>query len=113
MHANIDVHEPKPPDDPDSPLAFSMEGYPRRSRPPRLIPRFWAPGWNSVQAVNKFQDEVGGPLRGGDPGRRLIEPGGQRRRQRPISPTLPGTVRAARGPVAGRAAATTSSAPRS
>jgi NADH-quinone oxidoreductase subunit G len=24
--------------------------------------------------VNKFQSEVGGPLRGGDPGRRLIEP---------------------------------------
>ncbi|HYA32050.1 MAG TPA: hypothetical protein VED67_04760, partial [Thermodesulfovibrionales bacterium] len=34
-----------------------------------------APGWNSVQAVNKFQSEVGGPLRGGDPGKRLIEPG--------------------------------------
>jgi NADH-quinone oxidoreductase subunit G len=27
-----------------------------------------------VQAVNKFQDEVGGPLVGGDPGIRLIEP---------------------------------------
>ena len=46
----------------------------RASRPPPLIPRFWAPGWNSVQALNKFQDEVGGPLRGGDPGGRLIEP---------------------------------------
>ena len=67
------MHEPKPPDDPDSPFAFTMEGY--HGQPPSaLIPRFWAPGWNSVQAVNKFQDEVGGPLRGGDPGRRLIEP---------------------------------------
>ena len=27
-----------------------------------------------MRAVNKFQDEVGGPLRGGDPGIRLIEP---------------------------------------
>jgi NADH-quinone oxidoreductase subunit G len=27
-----------------------------------------------VRAVNKFQDDVGGPLRGGDPGIRLIEP---------------------------------------
>ncbi|HEY6400863.1 MAG TPA: molybdopterin-dependent oxidoreductase, partial [Blastocatellia bacterium] len=73
MLANITVHEPKPPDDPDSPLAFSMEGY-EGQPPPPLITRFWAPGWNSAQAVNKFQSEVGGPLRGGDPGRRLIEP---------------------------------------
>ncbi len=73
MLANISVHEPKPPDDPDSPLAFSMEGY--EGQPPSpLITRFWAPGWNSVQALNKFQSEVGGPLRGGDPGQRLIEP---------------------------------------
>jgi len=27
-----------------------------------------------VQALNKFQSEVRRPLRGGDPGRRLIEP---------------------------------------
>ncbi|MBO0861762.1 MAG: NADH-quinone oxidoreductase subunit NuoG [Chloracidobacterium sp.] len=73
MLANVTVHEPKPPDDPDSPLAFSMEGY-EGQPPPPLITRFWSPGWNSVQALNKFQSEVGGPLRGGDPGRRLIEP---------------------------------------
>ncbi len=73
MLANISIHEPKPPDDPDSALAFSMESGPG-SAPPSLIPFFWAPGWNSIQAVNKFQDEVGGPLRGGDPGIRLIEP---------------------------------------
>ncbi|HKQ77439.1 MAG TPA: NADH-quinone oxidoreductase subunit NuoG [Blastocatellia bacterium] len=73
MLANITVHEPEPPDDPDSPLSFSMEGY--EGQPPSpLITRFWAPGWNSAQALNKFQSEVGGPLRGGDPGRRLIEP---------------------------------------
>jgi NADH-quinone oxidoreductase subunit G len=73
MLANISVHEPKPPDDPDSALAFSMESGPE-SAPPSLIPFFWAPGWNSVQAINKFQSEVGGSLRGGDPGIRLIEP---------------------------------------
>ncbi len=73
MSANINVHEQKPPDDPDSPLSFSMEGY--QGLPPSpLIPRFWAPGWDSVQALNKFQSEVGGPLRGGDPGIRLVEP---------------------------------------
>ena len=73
MTAHLDVHELKPPDDPDAPLSFSMEGYPNQP-PSALIPRFWAPQWNSAQAINKFQIEVGGPLHGGDPGRRLIEP---------------------------------------
>ncbi|MCX6355904.1 MAG: NADH-quinone oxidoreductase subunit NuoG [Candidatus Aureabacteria bacterium] len=73
MHAHTDVHEPMPSDDLDSPLAFTMEGYGGQA-PPALIPRFWSPGWNSVQAVNKFQQEIAGPLKGGDPGQRLIEP---------------------------------------
>ena len=73
MTANVDIHEPPPPPDVDAPLSFSLEGY-REQSPSPLIPRFWAPGWNSVQSVNKFQSEVGGPLRGGDPGLRLIEP---------------------------------------
>jgi NADH-quinone oxidoreductase subunit G len=73
MHADVDVNEPQTARDPDSPLAFSMEGH-EGQPPPALVPRFWAPHWNSVQSLNKFQSEVGGPLRGGDPGRRLIEP---------------------------------------
>jgi NADH-quinone oxidoreductase subunit G len=73
MLANITVHEPKPPEDEDSSLSFSMEGYPVEPPPP-LTPFFWTPGWNSVQAVNKFQSEIAGSLRGGDPGVRLIEP---------------------------------------
>jgi NADH-quinone oxidoreductase subunit G len=73
MLANISVHEPKPPEDLDSPLVFSMESG-VQSPPPPLIPFFWQPGWNSIQAANKYQSEVGGPLRGGDPGVRLIEP---------------------------------------
>ena len=37
-----------------------MEGY--EDQPPApLISRYWSPGWNSVQALNKFQQEVGGP----------------------------------------------------
>jgi NADH-quinone oxidoreductase subunit G len=67
------VHEPKPPDDRDTPFSYSMEGY-YGPLPSAVVPYFWAPGWNSVRALNKFQDEVGGPLRGGDPGVRLIEP---------------------------------------
>jgi NADH-quinone oxidoreductase subunit G len=74
IHAAVSVHEPAPPADPDSPLAFSMEGY-EGPPPPSLIPRFWAPRWNSVQSVTKFQQEVAGPLRGGSPGQRLLEPG--------------------------------------
>jgi NADH-quinone oxidoreductase subunit G len=76
--ADISVHEPKPPDDRDSPLSFSMEGF-EGIPPSALIPRYWAGGWNSVQALNKFQQEVGGPILGGDSGRRLMgpSPGGQ------------------------------------
>jgi NADH-quinone oxidoreductase subunit G len=73
MLANISVDEPKPPDDVDSALAFSMESGPKPPPAP-LIPFFWSPGWNSIQATNKYQSEVGGPLRGGDPGARLVEP---------------------------------------
>jgi NADH-quinone oxidoreductase subunit G len=73
MLVNIDVSEPKPPQDPDSPLSFSMEGTPEQP-PAALIPFFWSPGWNSIQAVNTYQKEVGGPLRGGDPGVRMLEP---------------------------------------
>ncbi len=73
MVAHMNIHEPKPPEDPDAPLAFSMEGY-QGIPPSSLTPRFWAPGWNSVQALNKFQSEVGGSLIGGDPGIRLIAP---------------------------------------
>lgn len=73
MHANIHVSEEKPPEDPDSPLTYTMEGY-RGQPPPSLIPFFWAPGWNSVQSINKYQEEIGGSLRGDDPGMRLIEP---------------------------------------
>jgi NADH-quinone oxidoreductase subunit G len=71
--AHLDVHEPKPPHDPDAPFNFSMEGF-KGKVPGALLPRYWAPGWNSVQALNKFQSEVGGPLHDGDPGKRLIKP---------------------------------------
>ncbi len=73
IRADVDIHEPKPPDDSDTPLSFSMEGYPGQP-PSSLVHEYWSPGWNSVQSLNKFQEEVGGPLRGGDPGQRLIEP---------------------------------------
>ncbi|MBX3331438.1 MAG: NADH-quinone oxidoreductase subunit NuoG [Nitrospira sp.] len=73
MISHLTVHEPRPPHDPDTALAFSMEGH-RGRMPSPLIPQFWAPGWNSNQALNKYQDEIGGPLREEMPGVRLIEP---------------------------------------
>jgi len=71
--ANISIHEPRPTLDVDSPLAYTMEGV-SRGAPSSLNARFWSPGWNSDQSLNKFQAEVGGQLIGGDPGVRLMEP---------------------------------------
>jgi NADH-quinone oxidoreductase subunit G len=73
--ADVSVHEPRQPQDADSGLAFSMEGANGAmgiDRPAELLPFAWAPGWNSPQAWNKFQAEVGGALRGGDPGKFVL-----------------------------------------
>jgi NADH-quinone oxidoreductase subunit G len=72
--ADVTVHEPQPPDDPDSALSFSMEGTPKQPPAP-LIPFFWAPAWNSIQAVNKFQSEIAGPLKNDGYGVLLMEAG--------------------------------------
>ncbi|MBL7699296.1 MAG: NADH-quinone oxidoreductase subunit NuoG [Chitinophagaceae bacterium] len=71
MLANRNVSEPKPVADGDSPLSFTMEGY-QGTPPSSAIPFFWKPGWNSPQAVNKYQQEIGGDLIGGNPGVRLF-----------------------------------------
>ncbi|MEO9333140.1 NADH-quinone oxidoreductase subunit NuoG [Pseudomonas guguanensis] len=76
MRANISVHEPRQPQDQDTAFAFSMEGYAGSKEDRQQIPFAWSPGWNSPQAWNKFQDEVGGHLRAGDPGVRLLEAAG-------------------------------------
>ena len=76
MRANISVHEPRQPQDQDTAFAFSMEGYAGSKEARQQIPFAWSPGWNSPQAWNKFQDEVGGHLRAGDPGVRLLEAAG-------------------------------------
>jgi NADH-quinone oxidoreductase subunit G len=72
MTADRNVREPKPPESADSPFSATMEGYYGKV-PPALLPFVWAPAWNSVQSVNKFQAEIGGALKGGDPGVRLLE----------------------------------------
>jgi NADH-quinone oxidoreductase subunit G len=72
MHADRKVREPKPPVSADSPFSSTMEGF-YGKMPSALLPFVWAPAWNSVQSVNKFQSEIGGALEGGDPGVRLLE----------------------------------------
>ncbi|WP_311969472.1 NADH-quinone oxidoreductase subunit NuoG [Pseudomonas baltica] len=78
MRANISVHEPRTSQDIDTAFSFSMEGYSGSAEPRQQVPFAWSPGWNSPQAWNKFQDEVGGSIRAGDPGKRLIEPQGDK-----------------------------------
>jgi NADH-quinone oxidoreductase subunit G len=73
INTNITVSEPKLLQDPDSSLAFSMEGQPENP-PSSLVPFYWIPGWNSVQAMSNYLDELNGSMKGGDPGIRLIEP---------------------------------------
>jgi len=71
--AKIAVSETGIRQDIDSPLSFSMEGS-HTNPPSSLTPFYWAPGWNSVQAENKYLDEPNGKMKGGDSGIRLIEP---------------------------------------
>ncbi len=73
MRAPITVHEPRQPQDKDSGLTYSMEGYVGPQTNASMLPFAWAPGWNSPQAWNKFQDEVGGSLKTGDSGVRLFD----------------------------------------
>jgi NADH-quinone oxidoreductase subunit G len=73
MNAHVDVSELMPAIDMDAPLSFTMEGYAGLPLA-ALTPFYWSPGWNSVQALNKYQVEVGGPLKGGNPGKKVFEP---------------------------------------
>ncbi|PPI88885.1 NADH-quinone oxidoreductase subunit G [Candidatus Pantoea edessiphila] len=73
MLANIDIHEPRQPQDLDTIFAFSMEGNNQLKSSCSQIPFAWAPGWNSTQAWNKFQNRIGGNLFNGDPGIRILK----------------------------------------
>jgi NADH-quinone oxidoreductase subunit G len=78
LYADENVSEAKQPEDVDSALGFTMEGTPI-NKPSALIPQVWSPGWNSNEAINKFQQEINGPLKGGEAGVRLLD----------TSPSLP------------------------
>ncbi|GAJ28472.1 NADH-quinone oxidoreductase subunit NuoG [Acidomonas methanolica] len=72
IRANISVHDIPPPFSPDTPLASDMEGSYAVDMPGALVPFYRVPGWNSEQSLNKFQQEIGGRMRGGDSGVRLF-----------------------------------------
>jgi NADH-quinone oxidoreductase subunit G len=67
VNAHIDVREPKPFSNPDSPLGTTMEG-PVLHAGASVVPHVWSPGWNSAQAVNKFQSAIGGTMVSGGGG---------------------------------------------
>ncbi len=73
MRADVSVHEPQAREDADSALAFTMEGAAATDRPGALLSYVWAPGWNSNQSLHKFQAEIGGALRGGTAGKRVLD----------------------------------------
>ncbi|MBB2197950.1 NADH-quinone oxidoreductase subunit NuoG [Gluconacetobacter sp. 1c LMG 22058] len=75
--ANISVRDRPLPQSPDTPLSPSMEGAYTPDMPGALVPFYQVPGWNSVQSLNRFQQEIGGPMRGGDAGIRLLDDGPQ------------------------------------
>ena len=71
MVADVSIHEPRAPADDDSALTYSMEGS-NQSAPDSMRAYSWSPGWNSNQSINKFQDEIAGHLKAGDPGVKLF-----------------------------------------
>jgi NADH-quinone oxidoreductase subunit G len=71
--ADLTLREPAPAADPDSALAFSLEGLAPSEAPAALLPRVWSPGWNSWNGLHKLQEEVNGPLRDGPTGVRLLD----------------------------------------
>ncbi|XBC38323.1 MAG: NADH-quinone oxidoreductase subunit NuoG [Buchnera aphidicola (Floraphis choui)] len=72
MRSNISVHEVSQPKDKNSMFSFSMEGCQQSYKYSSYIPFAWVPGWNSIQAWNKFQKEINGELYCGDSGKRLL-----------------------------------------
>ena len=73
MRAHISVHEPKASIDDETPFSYSMEGQNPGDQAGATIPYSWSPGWNSNQAIFKFQSEVDGDLLGHSSGKRLFE----------------------------------------
>ncbi|WP_323847060.1 NADH-quinone oxidoreductase subunit NuoG [Microbulbifer magnicolonia] len=70
VRAKAWVAESAPHQDPDAPMAFSMEGIQSPGKTP-LQANIWSPGWNSNQSIFKFQEGIGGARKGANGGVRL------------------------------------------
>ncbi|MGO3933389.1 NADH-quinone oxidoreductase subunit NuoG [Rhodopseudomonas pseudopalustris] len=64
-----------PPIDLDGPMTFGIKGARGTAVPPALITSYKTSGHHSANNVTRFMEEVGGPLRGGDPGAMLLKAG--------------------------------------
>ncbi len=73
LKSHINIHESSQPKDTNSMFSFSMEGFNQPNKSFSYIPFAWFPGWNSPQAWNKFQVEVGKELISGDSGIHLFK----------------------------------------
>ena len=58
LDADRTVFEPGPAPDPDSALAYSVEGLQPQDSPDALRARTWWPGWNSTNGLHKFGEEL-------------------------------------------------------
>ncbi|MEE9345391.1 MAG: NADH-quinone oxidoreductase subunit NuoG [Methylococcales bacterium] len=71
VKAVTNVREQQPQQDPDSPYQYSPEGAATLpEQPPAYL---WHPNWNSNESLNRFQEEINGPIRGSHPGILLHE----------------------------------------
>ncbi|QJC37465.1 NADH-quinone oxidoreductase subunit NuoG [Enterobacteriaceae endosymbiont of Donacia thalassina] len=71
--SNINIHEPKQPEDKDTIFSFSMEGNYNENINCTHIPFLWSPGWNSSQALHKFQKEIGISSKYGSTGFKIFQ----------------------------------------
>jgi NADH-quinone oxidoreductase subunit G len=58
LDADRTVFEPGPTPDPESALAYSVEGLQPQDSPEALRTRAWWPGWNSSNGLHKFGEEL-------------------------------------------------------
>jgi NADH-quinone oxidoreductase subunit G len=72
MQAHINVSEPKPPQDENAALAFSMEGS-NAVPPAGLTAFYWHPGWNSVQASNRYLRDLDNVMKAKEMGIRIFD----------------------------------------
>jgi NADH-quinone oxidoreductase subunit G len=85
VDADRTVFEPAPTPDPDSALAYSLEGLQPQQAPEALRTRTWWPGWNSGNGLHKFGEELEalGPAR--PSGVRVLDDGVPGRELAPVA----------------------------